>query len=208
MLERTKKFGPVSPFARLPGTRARGTGVRVSTRDNLGIASVLVKKNKEAALADRVQQRLNLSLPQALARTSAGGIAFAATGPQAWLATSEDDDYYFSTRLRRTLGDLVSISDQSDGLAVLRVAGPRVRETLAKLVPIDIHPSIFPVDMAVVTVAGTIGITMWRVGDQLDGTSAFELALYRSMAGSFWHALCESAAEFGLVDQREAGKAS
>lgn len=198
MLEITRPLVPISPFAGLPKVRTPGGGVSVSTYDNLGIASVLAKKNKETELAERVQQRYGIRLPQTPAYSDARGIAFIATGPQCWLATAEAGGYAFSTSLRHAAGDLASISDQSDGYVVLRLAGAKVRETLSKLVPIDVHPRAFPVGMAVVTVAAHIGVTMWRVADEVGATSAFELALYRSMVGSFWHVLWESAAEFGV----------
>jgi sarcosine oxidase gamma subunit len=48
------------------------------------------------------------------------------------------------------------------------------------------------------TVASHIGITLWRLDDAADATPVFEVAVFRSLAGSFWHALAQSAAEFGL----------
>ncbi len=44
-----------------------------------------------------------------------------------------------------------------------------------------------------------MGVTLWRLEDHSDGTPVFEIVVFRSLAGSFWHALSESAAEFGLV---------
>jgi sarcosine oxidase subunit gamma len=91
-----------------------------------------------------------------------------------------------------------AIADQSDGQAVLRVSGQKVREALCKLVPIDLHPRAFGVGDVAVTVAAHIGVTLWRLPDELNGHAAFEIAVYRSLAGSFWAALSASAAEFGL----------
>ena len=45
--------------------------------------------------------------------------------------------------------------------------------------------------------APELGTTIWRLDDQA-GSPVFEMAVYRSMAHSFWSALSTSAAEFGF----------
>lgn len=127
-----------------------------------------------------------------------GDFAIAGTGPGAWLVSMERGGNAFSASLRDVLESVASVSDQSDGQAVLRLAGPRVRDTLSKLVPIDVHPRAFPVGNVAVTVAAHIGATLWRLGDRADEEPVFEIAVYRSLAASFWHALSLSAAEFGF----------
>lgn len=91
------------------------------------------------------------------------------------------------------------MSDQGDGYAVLHLAGPRVRDTLCKLVPVDMHPRTFKIGDVAVTVAAHIGATLRRLEDHADGSPVFEIAVFRSLATSFWQALSESAAEFGFV---------
>jgi methylglutamate dehydrogenase subunit D len=198
MRERATTFVPVSPFFGLPRVQTGGGGVTVSLRDGVAMASVLMKKGRRAALEERVRAHYCVHLPQTPRRANAGEIAFIATGPESWFATFEQGDPGFAASLRRSLGDLASVSDQSDGYAVLRLVGPRVRETLAKLVPIDVHARAFPVASAAVTVAGHIGIALWRLEGDAEDAVTFEVALYRSMARSFWHMLNESAAEFGV----------
>ena len=44
----------------------------------------------------------------------------------------------------------------------------------------------------------SIGAILWRLPDHGDGSPVFEIAVFRSMAASFWHFLSLSAAEFGL----------
>ena len=91
------------------------------------------------------------------------------------------------------LGDAASLSDHSDGYALFEVWGPRVRDGLAKGVPVDLHPECFTDDVAV-TVVAHIGAIVWQ-----SGPDRFTLAVFRSYAGSFWHWLSASAAPFGLV---------
>ncbi len=102
------------------------------------------------------------------------------------------------TSLTDALGEYAAISDQSDGQAVLRVSGPKARDALCKLVPIDLHPRIFRNGDVAVTVAGHIAATLWRLNDEPNGQAVFEIAVFRSLAQSFWTALSESAAEFGF----------
>ena len=87
---------------------------------------------------------------------------------------------------------MASVTDQSDGYAVVRVSGPKARDVLAKGFPIDLHHRAFgPADVASTQVA-YMGATLWQVDD----APTFEIALFRSFAGSFEHWLTESAAEF------------
>mgnify|MGYP003576530867 CR=1 FL=1 len=185
--------------ADLPVASATGRGVVISDRDGLGLATVLARKGNRAALGQRVQERFGVELPQGPYRATAGDFALAGIGPDAWLATFERGGNEFAASLRQAIGGLASVSDQSDGYTVLRLAGPKVRDTLGKLVPIDVHPRVFEVGAVAVTVAAHVGATLWRLEDHTDGSPVFEIAVFRSMTASFWHALSESARSFGLA---------
>ena len=190
-------LAPRSAFAGMLAAIGEGAGVVVTDRDAVGLASVLARKGRAAALAERVRQRFGIALPVRPQRVAGAMVAFAGTGPDAWLATSERDDG-LAAALAAALGDLATVVDQSGGHAVLRVAGPRVHDALAKGVMIDLHPRAFAVGDVAVTTAAHVGLTLWRLPDATDGP-AFELAVARSLAGSFWHWLAASAAEFGLA---------
>lgn len=177
----------------------QGDGVTFNDRHGLAMASVLAKAGQGAALALRVREHFGVDLPQGPRRSVAGVVAFLGTGPGAWLVTSENGCDSFAVQLRDKLGDLASVSDQSDGYAVLRLSGFKVREALAKLVPVDLHPRAFQVGDVAVTVAAHIGVTLWRSENRNDGAPVFEIAAFRSFASSLWHALSTSAAEFGHV---------
>jgi len=105
----------------------------------------------------------------------------------------------FAASLQHSIGDLASISDQSDAYALLRLTGPRLLDTLAKLIPIDLHPRAFGPGVTASTLASHIAVTLWRLEDAEDGSPTFELAVFRSFTAAFWHALAESAAEFGFT---------
>jgi len=190
-------LAPRSAFAGLAVAVGSGAGVIATDRDGLGLATVLARKGRVPALAERVRARFGIDLPQGPQSAEGGAHAFAGTGPGAWLTTSEDGDG-LAAMLREALGDLAAVSDQSGGLAVLRLSGARVRDALAKGVAIDLHPREFTPGDVAVTSAAHIGLTLWRLADNADG-AVFEIAVARSLAGSFWHWLSGSAAEFGLI---------
>jgi methylglutamate dehydrogenase subunit D len=190
------EFGPRSAFDGLPVTSSGRRGLVVNDRDGLGIATVLERQGKAAALAARLRERFGIELPAGPHRVTVGGFGIAGTGPGAWLATDEGGSNAFARELAEGLDGIASVSDQSDGYAVLRLSGPRVRDVLAKLVPIDLHPQVFrPGDVASTQVSH-ISVTLWRLDDSTDGAAVFEIAVFRSLARSLWHAISESAAEW------------
>lgn len=189
---------PRAPFAGLP-IPAAGDGVVVQDLDGLGIASVQARRGQAAALAARVQARFGVTLPDGPRRSEGDGVIFAGTGVGIWLAVSPEGwTNHLHVTLREALGDLAAITDQSDGYAMLRLGGPRLRDTLAKGVAIDPHPAVFKIDDVAATSIAHIGATLWRIPDSPDGSPRFEVAVFRSLAVSFWDWLSESAAEFGM----------
>jgi heterotetrameric sarcosine oxidase gamma subunit len=191
---------PTAPFEGLSAALgAKRGGVTVCDRDGLGIAHISARRGAAAVLAQRLQQQCGIELPRGPHRMTAGDLALHGVGPGTWLATSERGGNAFVAQIGRLLGDSASVCDVSDGYAVLRLGGPHVRETLCKLVPVDVQESAFRVGNVAVTVAAHIGVTLWRREDDAQGRAVFELAVFRSLAKSFWEVLSESAAEFGMA---------
>jgi heterotetrameric sarcosine oxidase gamma subunit len=187
-----RSFVAVAPFSGLAAALAANPGLAVADRDGLGLATVIARKGRGGELAARLRAQFDIELPQGPRRTTAGKIALIGTGPGVWLATHEDAGNAFAASLRSAVGALASISDQTDGSAVLRIFGPGVRETLAKLVSVDVHAREFAVGAAASTSAAHVGATLWRLDDGADGSPVFEIAVPRSLAGSFSQALRES----------------
>jgi methylglutamate dehydrogenase subunit D len=185
---RTAFAGLLAPIGAAPA------GVDVSERGGLAVAIVQARKGSIDALTERVEGLFGLTLPDRPRRAAAGPIAFLGLGRKRWLTIAETDDASFADDLAERLGDLASVIEQTDGLAVLRIAGPRARATFAKGLPIDLHPAAFAVGDVAATNLAHIGVTIWAVDD----VPTFDVALFRSLAGSFWHWLSGAAAEFGL----------
>jgi sarcosine oxidase subunit gamma len=146
-----------------------------------------------------VRDSFGIVLPSGPYRAEAARVAFAGTGAGVWLATQDRGGSDFTAALEECVGATAAVSDQSDGLAVLRLTGPMLRNALAKIIPLDLHSRAFAVGGVASTLASHMGVTLWRLPDAGDGSPVIDIAVFRSLAFAFWHALAQSAAEFGLI---------
>ena len=182
----------------LPGRRGRPDGepgVTLAERTGLALASVIARKGKAAALAASAKAAFGFELPTTPRRVENGNIAFLWAGPDQWLAASRENQNpgEFEKRLAGIFAGSASLTEQSDGRAVIRIAGPHARDALAKGLPIDRHPRAFRPGDTALTLAAHIGLQIW----QIDAAPTYEIAVFRGFAGSFWHFLIEAAAEYG-----------
>lgn len=173
-------------------------GVIAAIRDDLAFATVIARHGCSEPLAQSVLARYAVELPRNPDRRQSQGVAFAGLGREMWLASCEHGGNDFVVALRREIGEFASISDQSDAYSLLRLTGPNVRDSLAKLIPIDLHPSVFAPGAVATTVASHIRVTLWRLHDVADGAPTFEILVARSLTADFWHTFTASALEFGL----------
>ncbi len=190
-----------SAFAGLPTTRGSGRGVIATELDGRGIARIAARNGQAARVSQLLRAQLGVEPPNGPSRASRGDVGIGGMGPGIWLATRDDAGNAFAQSLRSLLGDCAAVSDQSDAYVILRLAGPRVRETLAKLIPIDVHPRSFQAGDVAQTVCGYLNVTLWRLEDSAEGDPAFEIWAGRSLAVSLHQAVSHSAAEFGFVRQ-------
>ena len=75
-----------------------------------------------------------------------------------------------------------ALTDQSDAWAVFRLEGADAIAVLARLVPIDLHPAIFTTGRTARTLLGHMTCGLTHVGAR-----AFEVMVFRSMAGTALH---------------------
>ncbi|HEX8757437.1 MAG TPA: sarcosine oxidase subunit gamma family protein [Steroidobacteraceae bacterium] len=188
-----------SAFAGLPTVAGSGRGVIATERDRLGIARIAARSGQAARAAELLRGQFGIEPPDGPRRASRGDVGIGGIAPQTWLATCEGAANAFAESLRSLLGGCASVADQSDACAILRLTGPKVRATLAKLVPIDLHPRSFEVSDVAQTVCGYMNVTLWRLEETSQGDPAFEVWVGRSLAASLYRALSHSAAEFGFV---------
>lgn len=166
-------------------------GVRVSPREGLRLATIIGHRDRSGEL-DRILSELLGAKPPRTPTVSQGRNArLIWSGPDRWLFASESGEVM--RQVITKLAGAAAVSDQSDARAVLRLWGPQVRNVLAKGCLIDLHPRAFrPGDVALTSIAH-IGVQLW----QIDDGPTYDLAVFRSMAMSFWSWFQASAAEYG-----------
>lgn len=180
--------------AHASGSAAPGVTARECV--DLTMFFVAARTGRAAALQEAVRAGLGLALPSTPARSAAGDLSALWIGPDQWLVSFHQDRSPDAERgLAAACSQQAGMVEVGDGRAVLRVSGPKARDVLAKGVPIDLHPSVFQPGHAASTVAAMIDIHL----AQIDEDPTYEIVLFRSLAGSFWHWLESSSAEFGLA---------
>jgi methylglutamate dehydrogenase subunit D len=150
----------------------------IQQREGLAMATIMLRRGADASA---VGAALGVAAPDRPGCAGDAALTLVATGPDTWLAIADPAPVDWIHALRERLDGVASVSDQSGGYAVLRIAGPDARRILQRGLPIDLHPSRFGPGSAAVTVSGHIGIVCW----QTDSSSAFEVATFRSFSASF-----------------------
>lgn len=152
----------------------------IQLRQGLGIASVMARKDVDPIA---IGSKLGVPMPTGPRATLNGARAVIGTGPGTWLVVEDGAAPDFSDALAETLAGLASVSDQSSGYSVLRLSGPDARTLMRRGVAIDVDPLAFGPGSAATTVIAHIGVIMWQVDDQ----PTYDVATFRSFAGSFRH---------------------
>jgi len=184
------------------GESAGEPGVTLALHSDLALAYVLARNGKGRALQQRVQERFGLALPMTAQRAEDGsmpgldGLSFIWAGPGRWLARKPGETgAAFEATLRGELATVASVINQTDGRCVFRIGGPRVREVLAKGVPIDLDARVFGPGDTALTLVGHISVHLW----QIDRAPTYEFAVPRSFAAGFCEWLFAAAASHGLL---------
>lgn len=181
-----------------PGRRGRSAGpagVALSLVRGRATALVIARKGQMDALASAVREAYGAALPEG-PRCAGDTVVFVGIGHGQWLALrpGSEDGFAFETELRARLGNLASLSDQTDARVAIGVAGPRARDLLAKLLPVDLDARAFPAGSVASSVLGHISATVLHS----DQGPSFEIFVSRSYAESLWRAMVDSGTEFGI----------
>ncbi|WP_246519829.1 sarcosine oxidase subunit gamma [Ancylobacter lacus] len=177
-----------------PGT----AGVVARWREDLAIATLAARHGGEAALAAAMDAAFGLALPAGPKAAGANGVSALGLAPRRWLVLASQ-----RPALAAELAGLGggAVTEQSDGYAVLDLAGPEVRAVLAKLVAVDLDPAVFSTGDVVASSLAHIGAVLWQTGEE----PTYRLLVGTSFAAAFSHTLLAAAAEYGL-DLADAGR--
>ena len=172
------------------GRTAGAPGLIIEEQTGLAVASVIARKGAADAVIARLERSLGVRPVDGPRYAARNGVGVLGAGPGKWLALGEGA---LVSLLQRELAGLAAVADQSDARAVIRLWGPRVRDALAKGVPVDLHPTVFRPGDAAATLVAHIVVQL----AQLDDRPTFLLMAPRSFAASLWSWLAASAAELG-----------
>jgi sarcosine oxidase subunit gamma len=181
-------------FTRFVSALPTAGDIRLSEQTRLGIAAIFRVGPDADGCTQRIRQLLGVTPPTEPAAAGDGGSLVVAVGPGAWLALRDDAPTGWATELERDFAGTAAVVDQSSGYAVLRLEGEAVWRILAKGAFIDLDPQAFAPGHAAATLIAHIGVILWRRTDR----PAFEVAVFRSYAGSFWHWLTTATEGEGL----------
>jgi sarcosine oxidase subunit alpha len=90
----------------------------------------------------------------------------------------------------------VTVLNQTSALAALNLAGPRARDVLARLTPLDVSPAAFPYLALREGLVAGVPCRLWRIG--FVGELGYEIHCPSSYAWHLWEAVAAAGAAFGL----------
>jgi sarcosine oxidase subunit gamma len=166
------------------GREPEAPAVTLAVRTQVSILSLRGRAD-DAQFVAAAGHMLGTALPLATGTTCAAGTGhLLALSPSEWWLVSDSTPAVEAATVRTV--------DLSEGRTVIRLAGPRAREVLAKGCGLDLHSRMFAIGRCTQTPIAHIGMLLHRVDD-----SAWDLYVPRSYARHFWEWLIEAASEFG-----------
>lgn len=152
--------------------------LQIVERSNPALASVVARKGVDAAA---LAVRLGVAPPEGPQTSRNEAMTLIGVGPGAWLALGRNGQAGWAAGLGERLAGIASVIDQSSGYAIFRLSGEGAGALLQKGAFVDLDPVAFSCGAAATTVIAHIGVIIWKVDD----APTFDVALFRSYAGSF-----------------------
>lgn len=181
----------LTPTAPLGSYRNWFGPVKLEEQVDLAIVSLAIPLDGGDAAARAIKAAWDMDLPNGGATTvSADGmLRLVSSGAEQYLALFTHPTPDAARHVRTALGASVYITDQTDNWAKLMLSGPRVREALERICPIDLDERVFAVGAAARTMMEHMGAFILRTGDD-----DFLVLVGMSSARSMLHALEQSLA--------------
>jgi sarcosine oxidase subunit gamma len=164
----------------------------------------MARRGQWQATAEAAARLFGVSLPAGPRVVRANRSTLIWSGPDQFLALSNrSPNGSVLAAAQQFFPGIASLSDQSDGRALIRVSGPAARAMLAKLISLDLHPQAFPSGSAATTSIDHTGVNFWRGDDTDNGEPTFYVLLFSTFAESLWDTMLDAAAEYGLDINQE-----
>jgi sarcosine oxidase subunit gamma len=185
---------PTSPLARaLPAGDFGATdgSPGVTFRDRRDLAAVTIQLRPERVEAARTAlEAAGLALPPVGRALRCAETSMLWSALDRWLAVGPHPSAPLYRTLAEALGDTAALVDQSHGMSVVELAGPKVDALLAKGTPVDLHA--LSVDRTAATGIDHQPALLWRVEPE-----RVLVTVGRSFARDTVEFLQEMALEFG-----------
>lgn len=182
------------------GAAVAKPGVLLAELRDFHLVQVMARRGRWQDAADAANRFFGARPPERPAAVFAPAATLIWSGPdqfQALFAQGRGTE-----ALHGAFRGLASLSDQSHGRALFRIAGANARDMLAKVSSLDLHPEVFQVGAAAMTTIDHTGVTLWRIADD-GGRPVFHILVVTSFAGSLWRLLSDSGLEYGLHSSSE-----
>jgi sarcosine oxidase, subunit gamma len=184
----------------LEAARLRPRGVRLGERAGLGKIDLRGDPHDRAFMT-AVGRVLDLLLPSEPCTSAARDQTCALwLGPDEWLVTCpEPEAAGLAGSLREALTDVhAAITDVTDGRVTFRLAGPSVRDVLAKGCPLDLHPRTFPPGACAQSLLAKASVLIHLLDDDREQGPSFDVYVARSFAHYLWTWLEDAGREYGV----------
>lgn len=187
------------------GAESGAAGVALAEIHGFELIQVMARRGRWQALGTAAEGIFGVSPPTTPQAVRAGDATLIWSGPDQFLALSprRENGSAFEAA-RKAFAGAASLSDQSDGRALLMMSGPKARNTLAKICSLDLHPTVFAPGVAAATSIDHTSVNLWRGADTGEGEPVFFLLVFSTFAESLLGTMLDSAAEYGVDVRRQA----
>ncbi len=174
----------------LGGYQESFDGVELAEAADLAIVSIAVPLGGAEALATALDQAYGagLAAPGGSTASPDGAVRFLGLAQDQMFAIFSHDGADAANLVADKLGQAGYTTLQSDNWVVLRLSGPRVREALERICPLDLAPSAFPPGRVARTVMEHLGVIILA-----EDKDSFLLLSASSSAASFRDTVAVSA---------------
>ncbi len=179
-------FAPVHPLGDENGLENAGISLKIVPV--LMMAQLFLVKNK----ADSLAKKLNIRTDSGIS-TQAKDFTALPLAPGQWMIVSHETSAPDLAELKKRIGKLGYVSQQTDARICIRVSGPNARDLMSRGCRLDLHPAVAGAGFCAQTPMAQIGVLL----HQFDDAPTYDLYVYSGFARSFWHWLETTAAQFG-----------
>ncbi|MDX8516543.1 sarcosine oxidase subunit gamma [Mesorhizobium captivum] len=177
------------------GTQA---GVTLEEVRGVGLIQVMARRGRAAETIKAAKKLFSVEPPDTPRAVSGRNATLIWSGPDQFMVLSarQTDDQF--AKLTGAFAGVASLSDQSDGRCLIRIAGSGARQALAKFSSLDLHDSVFPAGAAATTAVDHTAVNLWREPGRVDVNAVFNMLVFTSFADSLWHTILDSCLEYGV----------